>query len=540
MFTSPYADVEIPETTLYEYLFGGLSIDDLDRVALVDGASGEETSYGKLVGQIDATAGWLAEQGVGPDTMLGLFCPNIPAFAVVFHGTLRAGAAITTVNALYTAEEVGRQLADSGATWLFTISPFLKRAEAAAQAAGIPAGRIVVLDGGDPAVAAGHPSLTDVLQAGLPAPRLSVDPHAAAVVPYSSGTSGTPKGVMLSQYNLVANVAQARAFFRVTPDDVVLAVLPFFHIYGLTVLLNLALGERARLVTMPKFDLAEFLRITQDHRCTYLFIAPPIAVALAKHPLVDRYDLSSVRVVLSGAAPLDGGLGHAVASRLGCTVLQGYGMTELSPVSHAIPRDDSGNIPLDSVGYTVPNTQCKLLDIATDEEIEVPAEGASAPGQLLVRGPQVMLGYLNRPDATAAMIDPDGFLRTGDIATVTADGVVTIVDRLKELIKYKGYQIAPAELEALLLTHPRIADAAVIGVRTDDREEVPKAFVVRQGAAELGDDDVMEFVAARVAPFKRIRSVEFVEVIPKSASGKILRRELRARTAAAPKAEWTV
>ena len=162
-------------------------------------------------------------------------------------------------------------------------------------------------------------------------------------------------------------------------------------------------------------------------------------------------------------------------------------------------------------------------------EIDIPAEGPSAPGQLLVRGPQVMLGYLNRPDATAATIDPDGFLRTGDIATVTADGVVTIVDRLKELIKYKGYQIAPAELEALLLTHPRIADAAVIGTHADDGEEVPKAFVVRQAGAELGDGEVMEFVAGRVAPFKRVRSVEFVEVIPKSASGKILRRELRAR-----------
>ncbi len=529
MFTSPYADVEIPEVTIYEYLFGGLGAEDLDRIALVDGTTGAEMTYRQLVGRIDAAAGWLAGHDAGPGTTVGLFCPNVPAFAVVFHGVLRAGASVTTVNALYTADEVGSQLSDAGASWLFTVSNFLERAEAAALVAGIPAERLVVLDGGELAAAAGHPSLAHVLEAGLPAPTLSVDPHAAAVVPYSSGTSGAPKGVLLSQYNLVANVAQSSAFFRVTPDDVLLAVLPFFHIYGLTVLLNLALGERARLVTMPKFDLAEFLRITQDHRCTYLFIAPPIAVALAKHPLVDQYDLSSVLAVLSGAAPLDGELGHAVANRLGCTMLQGYGMTELSPVSHAIPRDGAERVPLDSVGYTVPNTECKLLDPATDEEIDVPAEGPSAPGQLLVRGPQVMLGYLNRPDATAATIDPDGFLRTGDIATVTADGVVTIVDRLKELIKYKGYQIAPAELEALLLTHPRIADAAVIGIHADDGEEVPKAFVVRQAGAELGDGDVMEFVAGRVAPFKRVRSVEFVDVIPKSASGKILRRELRAR-----------
>lgn len=529
MFTSPYADVEIPEVTIYEYLFGGLSGEDLDRIALVDGMTGAEMTYRELVSRIDATAGWLSEHGAGPGTTAGLFCPNVPAFAVVFHGILRAGAAVTTVNALYTADEAGAQLRDAGASWLFTFSPFLERAEAAALAAGIPAERLVLIDAGEAALAAGHPSLAEIIEAGLPAPTLSVDPHAAAVVPYSSGTSGTPKGVLLSQYNLVANVAQSSAFFRVTPDDVLLAVLPFFHIYGLTVLLNLALGERARLVTMPKFDLAEFLRITQDHRCTYLFIAPPIAVALAKHPLVDQYDLSSVRAVLSGAAPLDGELGHAVANRLGCAMLQGYGMTELSPVSHAIPRDGAESVPLDSVGYTVPNTECKLLDPATDEEIAIPPAGQSAPGQLLVRGPQVMLGYLNRPDATAATIDPDGFLRTGDIATVTADGVVTIVDRLKELIKYKGYQIAPAELEALLLTHPLIADAAVIGVHTDDGEEAPKAFVVRQAGAELKEGDVTEFVAERVAPFKRVRSVEFVDVIPKSASGKILRRELRAK-----------
>jgi acyl-CoA synthetase (AMP-forming)/AMP-acid ligase II len=518
MFTSPYPPVEIPEATLYDYLFGALGEDELARVAIVDGTSGAETTYRDLVCRIDSLAGWLAGKGAGPGTTIGLFCPNVPAFAVVFHGILRAGGAVTTVNALYTAEEVGGQLKDAGAEWLFTISPFLDRAQAAADQAGIPSERLVMID-----------SRAELFSSGLAAPEVSVDPHATAVIPYSSGTSGTPKGVMLSQYNLVANVAQARALLGVTPDDVLLAVLPFFHIYGMTVLLNLALGELARLVTMPKFDLAEFLRITQDHRCTYLFIAPPIVVALAKHPLVDQYDLSSVRAALSGAAPLDGELGAAVARRLGCTMLQGYGMTELSPVSHLIPLEAAGKVPLSSVGYTVPNTECKLLDPATDEEIEMPAEGESARGQLLVRGPQVMLGYLNRPDATAATIDPDGFLRTGDIATVTADGVVTIVDRLKELIKYKGYQIAPAELEALLLTHPQIADAAVIGVQADDGEEVPKAFVVRQAGSELGDEDVVAFVAEHAAPFKRVRFVEFVDAIPKSSSGKILRRQLRVR-----------
>jgi acyl-CoA synthetase (AMP-forming)/AMP-acid ligase II len=335
--------------------------------------------------------------------------------------------------------------------------------------------------------------------------------------------------VKLSHRNLVANVEQSRGLLNVVPDDKLLALLPFFHIYGLTVLLNLALRERACLVTMPRFDLAEFLRTIQDHKCTYLFIAPPIAVALSKHPLVAEYDLSSVHTTLSGAAPLDGELGSRLAERLGCRMLQGYGMTEMSPVSHLIPHDATA-VPVSSVGFTVPNMDCRLVDPATGEDIEVPADGTSAPGHLLCRGPNVMLGYLNRPEETADTLDADGFLHTGDVATVRADGVVTIVDRLKELIKYKGYQIAPAELEALLLTHPGIADAAVIGTPDADGQEVPMAFVVRQPGEpgqSLDEAAVIDFVAGKVAPFKKVRRVEFIDTVPKSSSGKILRRLLK-------------
>ncbi|MFK0073673.1 AMP-binding protein [Arthrobacter woluwensis] len=522
MFSSPFPDVDIPDVSVYDYLFGSLDDSDRARIALVDGTTGAQTDYGTLVAQIDAVAGYLAAHGVRPGDVVGLFSPNIPAFAAVFHGILRAGAAATTINALYTADEVGHQLEDAGAGWLFTISPFLERAEAAAAHQGIPAERLVVLDG-----APGHPSLKDVLTAGHPAPEVHLDPatHIAAL-PFSSGTSGKPKGVMLTHRNLVANVQQSRALLEVDRDDVLLALLPFFHIYGMTVLLNLALAERAQLVTMPKFDLTEFLRIIQEHRVTYLFIAPPVAVALAKHPLVADYDLSSVHTALSGAAPLDEELGHAVAERLGCTMLQGYGMSEMSPVSHLIPRSSEG-VPLGSCGYTVPNMDIRIVDLATGEDIDPPAEGVSEPGHLLCRGPNVMVGYLNLPEATAETLDADGFLHTGDIATVSSTGVVSIVDRLKELIKYKGYQIPPAELEALLLTHPEVADVAVVGAFDEDHQEVPKAFVVRQPGSELDAAAVMEFVAAHVAPHKKVRQVEFLDAIPKSASGKILRRELR-------------
>lgn len=525
MFSSPFPDVVIPDQSIYQYLFDGLTEADLDRPAVVDGVSGAETTYRQLVAQIDAVAGAVSALGLGPHGVAAMLCPNIPAFAAVFHGLLRAGAAITTVNSLYTADELTLQLQDAGATWLFTVSALLPGAAEAAERAGIPADRLVVLDG-----AAGHPSLKDLLTAGAPAPSVSFDPTThVAVLPYSSGTTGRPKGVKLSHRNLVANVEQSRGLLNVRRQDRLLALLPFFHIYGLTVLLNIALRERACLVTMPRFELAEFLRMIQDHKCTYLFIAPPVAVALTKHPLVAEYDLGSVHTTLSGAAPLDGELGAALAERLQCRVLQGYGMTEMSPVSHLIPADAT-DVPVSSVGFTVPNMACRLVDPATGEDIEIPAEGTSAPGHLLCRGPNVMLGYLNRPEETADTLDADGFLHTGDIATVRADGVVTIVDRLKELIKYKGYQIAPAELEALLLTHPGIADAAVIGTPDADGQEVPLAFVVRQPGEHgqaLDEAAVIDFVAAKVAPFKKVRRVEFIEAVPKSSSGKILRRLLR-------------
>ena len=524
MVRSTYPDVEIPEVSIYDFLFSDLDDAELDAVALVDGVSGATTTYRQLVQQIDLFAGALAARGVGVGTTVGVLCPNVPAFATVFHGILRAGATATTINSLYTAEEIANQLTDAGATWLVTVSPLLPGAQAAAEKLGFAADHIIVLDGAE-----GHPSLPALLGEGHPAPEVSFDPAThLAVLPYSSGTTGRPKGVMLTHRNLVANVSQCRPVLGVGPDDRVLAVLPFFHIYGMTVLLNFALRQRAGLVTMPKFDLAEFLRIIAEHRTTWVFVAPPIAVALAKHPIVDQYDLSAVKVIFSGAAPLDGALATAVASRLGCIVTQGYGMTETSPAVNLI-SETRGDIDRSSIGPLVPNTEARLVDPETGADVNVPAEGASEPGELWVRGPQVMVGYLNRPDATAEMLDADGWLHTGDVATVTHDGIYRIVDRLKELIKYKGYQVAPAVLEAVLLEHPAIADAAVIGASDDDGQEVPKAFVVRQPGADLDAEAVMAHVAAHVAPHEKVRQVEFIDVIPKSSSGKILRKDLRAR-----------
>jgi acyl-CoA synthetase (AMP-forming)/AMP-acid ligase II len=536
-FASPFPEVDIPSASVYDYLFAGLNDADADRVALIDAKSGRETTYREMVGRVNTFAGALAGRGIGVGDVIGLLAPNSSAFAVAFHGILRSGATATTINALFTAKDIGNQLIDSGAKMLVTVTALLPQAKEGAAAAGISDEDLIVLDGAGRATD-GHPNAPELLAAGSRAPQVNFAPstHLAAL-PYSSGTTGNPKGVMLTHRNLVANVAQIRPLHGMVSEDVILAVLPFFHIYGMTVLLNAALHARARLVVMQSFDLAAFLGNIARHKCTIAFIAPPVAVALAKHPLVDSYDLSSLNVVMSGAAPLDAELGHAVAERLGCKVVQGYGMSELSPVSHITPFD-GGRLnmrvaaPLSSVGWTVSNAASKLVDPDTGDEIEPPEQGLSKTGELWFKGPNVMAGYLNNDEATRDTIDDDGWLHTGDLAQVDAAGCVYIVDRLKELIKYKGYQVPPAELEAVLLNHPLIADAAVIGVQDAEGEEVPKAFVVKLTAhdtADLTEAEVMQFVAGQVAPYKKVRQVEFIDAVPKSASGKILRKNLRAR-----------
>jgi acyl-CoA synthetase (AMP-forming)/AMP-acid ligase II len=531
-FASPFPEVEIPSTSVYDYLFGGIDDAHLDRIALVDAKSGRQTSYRDMIGRIDAFAGALADRGIGVGDVVGLLSPNSSGFAVAFHGILRAGATATTINALFTMKDIAKQLTDSKAKMLVTVKALLTQAKEAAAAVGLSDADLVVLDG-EGRDATGNPNGAELISKGLPAPQVSFAPSShLAVLPYSSGTTGIAKGVMLTHRNLVANVAQIRPLHGMVPDDVVLAVLPFFHIYGMTVLLNAALHLRARLVVMPSFDLVEFLGNIDNHKCTIAFIAPPIAVALAKHPMIDDYDLSSLNGIMSGAAPLDADLGHAVAERLGCPVVQSYGLSELSPASHVTPFDGGvrtmGMVaPMSSVGWTVSNAASKLVHPDTGEEIDIPIEGLSETGELWFKGPNVMAGYLGNEQATREIIDDQGWLHTGDLAQVDARGCVYIVDRLKELIKYKGYQVPPAELEAVLLTHPSIADAAVIGVKDDNGEEEPKAFVVKQLGTELTADEVIDFVAGQVAPYKKVRQVEFIDAIPKSTSGKILRKDLR-------------
>jgi len=351
------------------------------------------------------------------------------------------------------------------------------------------------------------------------APAVSIDPdNDLAALPYSSGTSGRPKGVMLTHRNLVAVTCQVEAQANIDENWRTLGILPFFHIYGQAVLMNFPLYFGGLCVTMPRFDLAEFLTLIQRHRITHLYLVPPIVLALARHPLVDQFDLSSLKQINSGAAPLDENLQRACAERLKCLVTQGYGMTETSLACHSTPQDPA-RVRSGAVGLTLTNMESKVVDVVTGAEL-----GVGGRGEICVRGPNVMRGYWNDPEATARTIDAEGWLHTGDVGYADADGYFYVVDRVKELIKYKGMQVAPAELEGLLLSHPAVADAAVIPSPDEEAGEIPQAFVVLR--TPIAPAELMDWVAGRVAPHKKIRRMAVVDAIPKSASGKILRRVL--------------
>ncbi len=506
---SPHAEVSIPEQGLSDFVLGanrGLA----QAAALVDGPTGRVVTYGELREQVRRVAAGLAELGISKGDVVALYSANSPEFAIVFHAVAGLGAALTPANPANTANELAHQLRDAGARMLVTTASLLDKARAAIAASRRPI-ELITMD-----VAPGLPSLAAIARDRDP-PAVSINPATDVVVlPYSSGTTGLPKGVMLTHRNLVANLVQIEAVER-TGVRALLGVLPFFHIYGLVVVLNFGLRIGATIVTLPRFEPELFLKAVQDWSVELAHIVPPIAVTLARHPAVDHYDLHSLHTMFSGAAPLGPALTEALQQRLNVTLRQGYGMTEASPVTH---YSDHGSEPRPgTVGRLAPSTECRIVVADTGSDA-----APGQPGEVWVRGPQVMKGYLNNAEATAHTLDAEGWLRTGDIGMVDADGYLTIVDRLKELIKVKGYQVAPAELEALLLKHPQVADAAVIPVADEECGQRPKALVVARG--ELSAEQVIAFVHAQVAHYKRLKCVELVSAIPKSPSGKILRRVL--------------
>ena len=510
-FTSPRPDVDIPDVPLTPFVLE--RADALaDEPALVDGPSGRTLTYSQLAEEIRRFAGGLRERGFGKGDVLALYSPNLPEYAVVWHGTVFAGGIVTTVNPVYNTDELRHQLDDAGARFLVTIEPALERAQEAIQGTSVEEIFIIGKDlpRGEPLAEQADVATADVV-----------------ALPYSSGTTGLPKGVMLTHQNLVANLCQSQAVMKIQQSDALIAFLPFFHIYGMQVIMNLGLASGAKVVTMPRFDLEQFLTLVQEHKVTRAYVVPPVALGLAKHPVVDKFDLSTLKLVFSGAAPLGAELEVELAGRLGCRVSQGYGMTEASPVTHAVGLEEGAERP-GTIGPALPNTECRIIDVDDGRDV-----GVGERGELWIRGPQVMKGYHANDEATRETVDDEGWLHTGDIAMVDDDGYFAIVDRLKELIKYKGFQVAPAELEALLVTHPAIADAAVIPLPDEEAGEIPKAFVVPREGESIDEETVMAFVAEKVSTYKQVRKCEIVDEIPKSASGKILRRVLVDRERAA-------
>ncbi len=514
IYRSRLPSVAIPELPLHEYVFENAD-QWPDKPALVDGPSGRALSYGQLRGAVGRVAAGLTARGFAKGDVFAIYSPNLPEYAAAFYGVSAAGGVTTTLNPLYTPHELTPQLKDAGARSLLTIPQFLETAKTAVEGTAVQ--EIFVF--GD--AADGVTPFASLMSNGdADSSAVTIDPREDLVaLPYSSGTTGLPKGVMLTHYNLVANLVQSLASEQLTPDEVIIGILPFYHIYGMTVIMGAALRSGATIVTMPRFEIEQFLGLIQQHKVTTAYLVPPIVLALAKHPSVDNYDLSSLTNIMSGAAPLPEPVATGCATRNEVLVRQGYGLTETSPVTHTNSKHMA--IKVTSVGPAVPNTEFRIVDLSTGEDVPT-----GEIGEVWIRGPQVMKGYLHNPEATQAMIDPDGWLHTGDIGRADADGYLYVVDRVKELIKYKGFQVAPAELEAVVQAHPAVADVAVVPSPDDEAGEVPKAFVVLKPDAETTADDVMAFVAERVSPQKKIRRVEFIDAIPKVPSGKILRREL--------------
>jgi acyl-CoA synthetase (AMP-forming)/AMP-acid ligase II len=514
IIAGPWGAPEVPDLCLPQFVMREWE-PRRNQVAMIDAPTGQSLTYGELASAVHRTASTLLAQGLRVGDVVALCCANSPAYAIAYYGALVAGATVTAVSPEVTEREAAAQLNDCDASWVITTSDLAGKLR---HAAGERLKRL--LDVGETCVAAPAANQPYVPDA---ASRVPIDPERVAMLLCSSGTTGLPKAVMLTHRNLVAGLCSFRAPEPVGAEDVVLAVLPMYHIAGIQIVMNPALSSGATVVTLPRFDLEAFLAAIERYQVTRIVVAPPIVLALAKHPIVDRYDLSSLRVIASGAAPLSGELARAAATRVGCRIKQGYGMTETGAICMA--PDDGPDKP-DSIGPPVPGVHCRIVNVVSGEDL-APGE----TGELIVRSPAQMRGYLGNAAATGETIDADGWLHTGDIARVDPDGWLHVVDRVKELIKYKGRSIAPAELEQILLTHPAVADVAVIGCPDEEAGELPKALVVLQAPAD--PSDLLSFVTDQVAPQKKLRRIEFVNSIPKSPSGKILRRVLVERERAA-------
>ena len=486
-----------------------------DKIAAVHGS--QTATFEQLITRCNRIALELVALGIQPGQRVALMGQNSIEYIAAFFGILKAGCVVVPFSPAYSAREIGAQLRDSepsaaifdadlGETFLMASGGLISRE------------RLICIGKSSDGQATSVADLYASLPENVPFP--PVAPDALAVIAYSSGTTGVPKGVMLSHRNLVANLLQFRHQdpVPITHADIFLNHLPFFHIYGMNVLMAEAISVGATQVIMSRFDPEELVGLITRHRPTLLFTVAPVLLSLIHLPRLADRDLSSLRYVNTGAAPLPPEVAREFRSLTGVPVKQGYGLTETSPTTNA---DFYAHAELESVGPPVADTEEKVVDLDDGRNVL----SAGEVGELLVRGPQVMQGYWRDPKLTSQVLT-DGWFHTGDLARMDVRGYVFIVGRTKEMIKYKGYTVAPAELEALLLEHPEVKDCAVVGVADREAGEIPKAFVVLKSGASIDGDALVDFLRNKVAGYKRVRQVELVDAIPRSPSGKILRRLL--------------
>jgi long-chain acyl-CoA synthetase len=500
-----------------------------DKVAIA--YSEREITYAQLDLLSNMFANALASLGVEKSDQVALFLPNIPQFVIAYFGVLKAGAVVTAISPLHREREVEYQLNDSGAEIIIALDSLYSIVEKVREKTKLKKVIVTGLDeyGSENSNPVDIPNTLSFKQLTEKAtqnpPEVQFDPtEDLAALQYTGGTTGTAKGAMLTHTNLVSNALAFAAWIKgAEPKETFLTALPLFHIYGMTTSMTVPISLAAKMVLMPKFDPAKALETIQKHKVTVFCGVPTMYAILLANPELGRYDLTSIRVCISGASSLPPQVQKKFMQITGGFLAEGYGLTEASPVTHCTPVDKTmKTVKVGSIGLPLPDTQAQIVDLDTGEKSLAQGE----TGELAVKGPQVMKGYWQKPDETALVLR-DGWLLTGDIARMDQDGYFYITDRKKDLIKYKDYSVYPREIEDVLYEHPAVKLCAVVGKADSAVGEVPKAYIVLKDGAVVSAKEIAAFVNDKVAPYKAIREVEFRKELPISGAGKVLRRELR-------------
>jgi len=505
--------IDYPEVPLFEFL---LRTAENHPNTVAFSFQERDFTYRELDTATNKLAVGLSELGVKREDKVVLFLPNSLEFVIGYYGILKVGAIVCPANPLYKERELGHQLNDTGATAIISDSnfyPIIKEAKGKTKLKTII---LAGLGGIDEAI-----SLGEILKSYTSrSPKFALRPKEdIAVIEYTGGTTGFPKGVMLTHYNLVANAIQNATWLGWNSEDVIIGALPFYHSWGGCTCVNSPIYCGARVVILSRFGAEELLKTIVREKATVLHGAASMFSMLANDPAINKYDLSSLRYVKAGAMPVPPEVKERWEEVTGVRMILGYGLTEASPETHNSPPQ---RVKIGTIGIPITDTDARIVDEETGD-VELPQ---GKVGELIIRGPQVMKGYLNRPEDNKETLR-NGWLYTGDLAFMDEEGYFHIVDRKKETIKYKGYTIAPAEVEAVLYEHPAVEECAVVGKPDALAGEIPKAYIVLKNGYTSSEDELISFCEQRVAPYKKIRTVEFIEEIPKTPMGKVLRRVLR-------------